>query len=895
MNLKRSFSTNILLTVCFVLVSNLSFSNLTLWDWYTYTNTDLGYSLELPNEPNYQDDYDSFIIYSYNDTNSKRVYSFFALDLRDRNEDSKPSEIVDNFTNNIVNNLNGELLDKKEIKYSGGLQYKILVKINEEKLMSAQFTLQNNILYYLSVEDLKDSVDNNNTKRFFNSLKVTSAKPMEVKEWLDFVSEKGAFSITIPEEPTDLSREYPNPLEEDGEPYYLYLYSAPDYKNDDNYLFRYNDQPLGYFMEDPAGGFESMQETLTARAELLSPPKTIFLDGNEGREYELLLDGKFHTICRIYLRGNRAYLLLKQKLNEKEKATTDDTFFNSFKFEPYKTPELTTLQPRGTNFEVLFFDDLKRVIDTVGYESTYLKNSNDYFALNEMSGGTYQFGYSDLKDYFKIASKDEFFETNIDALKSWNDSIIKQKNIKVGNEDGVEFHFQNEGTKVITKHQLWLQNKRLFLMTGYLSDEERDSKLTDSIFNSFKVISKEPAFDVFSSKTDAIFNDLGSKDSIVYHNALGAFDYYEFETTDLPKLYEALNYSYDSQEKTNLIKDKIAEQFSLVSDSKTLDVLKNLYTNESTNDDLKATILTIIPNLENDDALSVYKDLFLNNPPVNTENYTWGVVSPFTDSLNYAIENYKDFSTLIKHEKYRSDVLDVSLNILQDSTGHSSLVSDNMEKLFQYMESDLQKYLEEKDKDEYDYSMNSLIYSYLNFLNKSSYKNEFTDTFTSTLAKEKDNQWFSLQATTARIINNYPLDNAFIETQMDSLFSRFEIMEAYHKTNQFNKVPKKYIKPEEFAKLALYNYVGEDEGYPDAMTVVGKIKNEGDEYYAISFGYEYEEAEDEEYLAIVGPIKEISQKTPYERYKCYTEWDSVEKDWKTQTKNLIPSLIEYGY
>lgn len=888
----RSFTK--LLTLLFLLTANLTKAGLSDNDWYTYTDEATGFSLELPEAPNYSDDYDAFVMHSYNGPNSNRIYSFFSLDFRGMNKDSAPNDIMDSFITNIVNNLNGELLDKKRQKYGDGLRYKITVKLNSKKLMNAQFTLQNDILYYQSVEDDANEIDDTRTAHFFESVAIAAPKPKKETPWIDYKNTEGAFSLKLPGEPIDLSKAHPNPIDEDGEPYYLYMYNVQDLKKGDNYLFRYNDQPMGYYMEDPIGAFESIKDNFAGKASLIGEGKTIYLDGYEGREYELLIQDQYHSVCRIYIRGNRTYLLLQQKLNPTEKASTDNQFFSSFKFEAPNEEDLETLSPKNTNFEIQFPEDNILTIDSLGYESVYLRNSHDYFALNKLSGDVYQFGYSDLRDYFKIKSRKEFFETNVNSLLSWNDSILSQKDITINNKEALEFYIQNKHTKVTTRHQIWLENKRLFLLTGYLSKEAMNSELTNTIFSSYKEMSKEPEFDLFSSKTDLLLKDLKATDSITFQKAIGAFDYYIFEAEDLPKLYNAIEDTYASAENKQKVSHEILDELSITNDSTTLAFLKTLYLKPNTNDTIKAHILSTLVELPNSDKFKVFNNLLATAPPSNPENYSYGVTSPYRDSLSFAIENYKLLLSLNHNKSYRDDILEIFNSIVQNHPEHKSLVSENLDTLLEHTNSDLETYFEMKESDDYNYKTTSLMYSYLSLFNTIPHKTPSTDAFTKALINVEDNDWLSLRALTARIHCGFKVDSDDTEQKLDSLFSRYEMMEVYHKTNQFEKVPKKYTKPEAFAQLVLYNYLGEEETYPDNLDVLGKISKDDEVFYAIAYSYEDEE-DDNEYIGLVGPVTPISKDKPFKKYKSYTGYETLEKDWKSQALNLIPDLLQYGY
>lgn len=868
----------------------LSLSAKTYSQNYTYSNSDLGYSLVLPKEPNYSDEYSDFTIYSYNDGNSGKVYSFFALDLRENK--LEPKEQANNFITNIVKNLNGELLNKKEIKYRDGLKFETLVKINTKKQIRSQFTLQNKILYYLSVEDINENIDDKSIEAFFTSLKIAKPKALAEKEWITYTNEVGAFSLNIPVEPTEIPREVENPLEEDGEPYILHMYSSVDTKNDDNYLFRYNDQPIGYYLEDPISGFESVQNDFEGKSTLLSEPKIIYLDGYEGREFELLLQDKYHCICRIYYRGNRTYLLLKHKLVENKKVSSDDEFFTSFKLEPYQNTELVKFTPKNRPFSIQYFESTKPTTDSLDYDDVYVKNSNDFFATNTNTGGVYQFGFSDIQDYFKIKSKKEFYDTTIESLKAWNDTIIKQNQVLVNNKEASEFYIQNKRTKVISRHKLWLEDKSMFLITAYLSKEEMENELTETIFNSFQVTNDNEDFNYFSSKSEAILKDLKATDTIRFNRAFGALSYYEFDTSDLPNIYKAIKDTYRDSITTQRIKNSLAEELASINDSTTLDFIASIYKLETTSDDLKANLLTTIPYLTNENKLETYNELLFSSPPLDDENYTWSLFSPFRDSLDFAIEHQKEILSLIKHEKYRSTIL----NLFNDMAGNdSTVVTKQNDALLAYALDDLKLFIDSNAEEE-DYTYTSLTYAYLNLFKNQKLSKDIIDPYTLAIQNQEVNKWMQLNAIEARIYNNLPIEDKFLNEKLEDLYFRFEIMDGYHKTNAFNKIPKKYLKPEAFIELAMYNYISEDEESPDNVKVLGKFKKDNIEYYALSFSYLNEESSEKtEYLGIVESVKELAQDLPFERPKSFSNWDELEKDWKTQGINLIPDFIEYGY
>ena len=72
---------------------------------------------------------------------------------------------------------------------------------------------------------------------------------------------------------------------------------------------------------------------------------------------------------------------------------------------------------------------------------------------------------------------------------------------------------------------------------------------------------------------------------------------------------------------------------------------------------MKSAIVATIPDIKEDRALEVYKDLMQQSPPLTSTDYMWELMSPFRDSLQFTLNNLKLFKSLIEFEPYRSSIL----------------------------------------------------------------------------------------------------------------------------------------------------------------------------------------------------------------------------------------------
>lgn len=762
----------------------------------------------------------------------------------------------------------------------------------DKRTIGSTISEKNDILNFLTEELNQFLLDN----PMINQVHATPTKIISNDEksvkWKKHTNEKGAFSVKLPGDPVDISRDAPNPMDEEGEPYHLNMYTANDTKKNNLYLVRYNDMPNGYYLNDKQAGFSSIQDNLEGKAILVGEPKEIRIGAIEGREIEILVQGKYHAFMRIYIRGNRIYVLMAQKMNATDKISIDNEFFKSFKIEDYAYIEPIKYQPKPNDFEVSLFDNVKITTDTVGYESTSIKHSKNYYSINPSSGGLYQLNHGDLQDYVQIKDLKAFYDSHIQLYTEWNDSLISKKDITIDGKPGVTFILENKNTRIPERHQLWLDNNRLFVMTAYLSKEEQENPISDKIFNSFRYDStKEQPFDRTGPKTDLLLKDLHSLDSLTLQRALGAFDYYEFEQSDLPKLYQALKETYKDTLYASTIKEAIINVFESTHDDTTIKNLKTLYTTTFKNDDeMKAMIISTMPMIKEDSSIEVYKELLTKSPPTSIKDYGWQILAPIRDSIPFVVDNFELITSLMEHEMYRYSVLDLSTELTKVDSEKKDLVINHQADLLKFAIKDLDLYINSLNDSLVDsYNYTSLINAYLSLFNESAINSNITDDFTKKIIGLKDNNWLKNQAITARIKSNQSLDKPMVNRLIDSLFYRFEIMKAYHDTGQFDKVPDIYKQSEAFSELSLHFILSEDDYEPESFQIMGKIEKHGLLYYAYKVKYDEGEESLTSYITAVGPIKDVSAMTTLELYEIFTEWEQLDyANWEIQAEKLIP-------
>lgn len=865
--------------------------------WYTHEDDSLAYSVQIPNAPNINEKFGKLTVHGYSDINTKTNYMYMGLGV----EYEIPPEKIDAFMENMITNLiakrQGSVIAKTKLGIENQDGFYVTSTLPNDMIMKAKFILKNNHFYYFSAETTKEQIEENYIDRFFTSVNI---KGVDIKKksigWREFISKEGAFSIEIPTSAKDMSREAENPYDTNGEKFYLNLFLSTDAINKNNYLFRYNDQPLGYYIQDLEEAFEGTKASLTQKSTLVSEPKVIFLDGFEGREYELKLNDKYHSIVRVYLRGNRIYLLLKQKLSLTEKVSSNDPFFNNFRFLSYDEPSLETYTSPNKELNIKLFEKVLETLESREMDDTYLKDSYYYTSVNPNSGGLYQFSYSNLKPYVKIKSHKAFLKELQEAELTQTDSVLNERFI-LKEKDSVFEYLVSNNTKTKNIHQtlsrVWLSDNRLLIVKSIVNKDESKSDTFQNIYNSIQLKpSNDRPLDLFSSKAKKIIEDLKSTDSTTYHNALKTFIYYKFDKEELPIIDKALYSNFD-----DTIKLKLIQEYEYINDSTSIKTLEAFYNEGTTSDNLKTKVITIIPKITSSKSIDTYRNLVFKNPPKSTESYNYSILQPLRDSLDIAFKDYNKLVGLLKYSHYRDDVVSLSTRLYNSDLNAKDLVKNSEIKITKYLQEDYTKLKAElsDETDSRDYTFYNTVLAYLVHFKATNSQSKAVDEFSLQIINDTEikDKWLKLQAILLRLNNNFDVSETILNQYLKDLYYRFEIMEMFYNKDKFKNLIKSYTKEKAFAELSFFNYIAADYNAPSSVELLKKISKDKNNFYAVKFTYHSDDIENiESYIGVVGPIKNISQNNELTLFESHSNWENYNENWENHVDTLISDFLK---
>lgn len=711
--------------------------------------------------------------------------------------------------------------------------------------------------------------------------------------WLVYENTEGAFKVKFPSQPEEIKNEVANPSQPDYPPFLIKMYVASDEVAAINYLVKYNDYPAGMFLANKLMVFEALVKQLEEKGKIVGTPKVICKDGYEGRAIDVIIEGGYME-AQVYVRGNRVYLLLRQNMKGTEVAKYDG-FFDSFQFEkyvPYKgvvfshekfnvaMPEQPIVSPRvKTEDEV---------------NSSFMKDNRSYYAVNRNSGGVYSIEFGLMSKYFRIKNMDSVYKNILTKIKSANDSLYKSEDFIDGTTKGRVCYFANSLSGTDRKVKIWINNNHFYYQTAVSSREEISSPVVDEFFNSLKAGATDKTFNMALSKAALILTDLKSKDSTVYKEALGALNYYVFEKEDLPVIHTALGIKYEDDTSSYGVRNRLIGRLENLHDEHTVPLLKSLYQDKKNPDFLRGAVLTEIPRLDKN-SYDWYLDALVESAPLSLNEY-WQLTDPLRDSLSYTSKHIDKLLQLLNFDAYRPNILGLFSGMIseKDNAGYLQLLESKNQQISSKALQDVNQYV--ADIANAREGNASLIYRYLHILPKINLP-KLTDEFTSKIMPLDSLDYLQTSALATRIIAGLPVDQKLLSARLDSMDTRYDIMDAYNQVGKLESLPLKYRKHDEFAKLLFYNYLTEDSGDPDTLYLLGSVKDGAKVYYVFSFSFPPDEDEDvskdrKEFIGISGPFDGKVEKLDFEAYKSHSAFGLKEADWAAQAKALILEMNE---
>jgi len=861
-------------------------------NWPAYRDENEGYSINFPGTPiKYKTG--GITTFIYPDLANDTYYGIYTLQRGTSDKPAKSTEVITKFLSNIAEGKKNQILSRKSFDFNKMPCTEITMKTSTG-YSRMRMILTNNVFYVFYAGAKLNRLNLPYTNRFLNSFVSFPIVPKAPASWITYTNPTAAFSVKLPGQPQVITKEVPTNVQKNRYSLVLNMYVSSDSVNSKSYLVRYNDYPVGTFLKDKATLFNSIFADFKDKGKVISGPVDISKGDYDGREYVAILKGGFYTTIRLYARGNRVYLLLKEITQPDQKDMGNDVFFDSFQFTSFNEPSYYSFKDDSNRYQLQMVSKPRVLIDTASITnySSYLKNIVTYYSTDTNSGGLYGFEHSTIRPYFRISNTDSLYTRMIKGLVGYQDTLLKVDTITVDGVKGRELLTQKKATNDKSRVRILVSGDDVFYLVSHIDNSELFGKTSNTFYNSLKITNPNPSNTYLaSSKAAPILKGLEASDTTNYNNALGALSYYDFKPDEYPAVYEALQKNYPDDTLKTGARATLIKKLGDVRNDTTANFLVSLYPKLKGKDILKGSVLSIITAVDKKNGYDNYLKLLTTDPPINIKE-GYQAFNPLSDSLEFAAAHFDQILPLIKYPNLRSYVLRTAQQMANKKDDPYAIkLKANYSTLMAYAQADIDGYISIRDSSDNKYNFE--MYNYMQLIGQMK-NGELNNQLTNSYLTRDPKGLYVSDALIARIKNRLPNNQQLVNKYLDSLGSRYDLMEAFNKQNQLSLVPLKFRTQAEYAKLCLYQSISQDDyGSPTKITLLGSILKNGVVYYAFKFSLP-EEDDQNELIGLTGPYKPGSTKLNFEKYYAYTEYEAVKTNWRLQaTKMIKPLLDEY--
>lgn len=866
--------------------------------WETITDSINGYGLKQPISAQ-KFDMLNFSGFSgenaYIDFKSGANFFHFSIDMTDRDETFR-AEMADSFVENVKKSDSTAVISSGKVKRNEHQFSQVIVKSSGKRVSQFELLSKHGYFYIFGVE-YSPSIAKATAESFFNSIVINKPKVKETV-WKSYTDTKGAFTVQIPGEINDMSRVIPNPENPDGDPYEMTLFTIKDAKKKHNYLIRYNNFPIGYFLQDISDIYDGLLDQFKATGTTIIDEKKFEFEGHVAYDFNVMIQGKYQAIFRYISRGNRTYVLLAQSLVENETVTADNLLFNSFTFDPYSQTDFETIQNEHHKLSFLL---PKRNMEEENLETiyeSYYGDAIDYFGLNEDTGGSYSVYLSDLKKYFRVKEEDveALFDEYANQYKEYSDTIYTTEKGFYKKYPTKTYYLSSEKTPIIKKYKFLLIENQMTILGAYLGEKELDSDIANSFFSAIEIGDLKP-FDAYASKAKRILKDLESKDTLTRFQAKGALDYYTFEPSERKMLEKGLFKTYIQDTSYYGIKNMIIYNLGLVGDNASVSKLVSYYNSSKATNKNRLMTLSALPLIKTETAQNAYFKLLKTNPPIRTKEDPYPVLETVSDSVfNYKV--YGDSVLKLNHNPlFRDHVVNYWREVIRQDSTAIDYLKNKKDMVFEYFESDARTLIDTSVTEKPLYLTNDgIMADYISLMSELDMDTKKTKTVIEELLAVADKRSWYTYRIYDYYINHTEIPNAAtVAILLEDLYYRFEAMELLISAGKSDLIPKDYFKPTSFGKLSLYYRIGEYHGYPDEMEYQETIMYEEEAYDVYIASVKDTSEEEEEVKAkYLGAVKKgAADLKDFKLLETYYSYDLMtDEPIKDQVFSLIKSSKE---
>lgn len=569
-----------------------------------------------------------------------------------------------------------KLVSKKAITHQGvkGGEFKYAADDNNFSLWRI-FVRENAVQIFVVFREF-DDFSSPNIQQFYDSIQFF--KPKKPKIDLEkYTSIAGGYTVEMPGG-ADYRRVLKKEEEYKQRPSYIHQYLVTNKSTGVYYLMQHSLLTVGTKVNSDQKLLENSFKNLSAKWE--QPDKKgqpITYQGLNGLAGDFEV-GKDKIQLRLFLRGNRLYLMIIGCPKISDLATFSNEFFNSFNLLSYQQSKLTPSALTAVETKMAFpdatiFEEFKPD-EEEGYPTV---NEWTFFTMDSLNGYNYIVNVYDFPTYFEVEDTTAFYDnyrTRLAAIEGLESLVDTTFN----GGKAWYLRYSSDLHSGVTHSLMFLEGFRVF-ETNLYAPTGRDDASAWRFFNSFQPIKDYENNYFFLDRSETLLANLQSRDTVVQLTAKEGIDRYSLSTKNLPTIYQILEkeYPYDTLQETT-IHDLMFQELLYTSDQTTLPFLAQLYTQKAKQPATQIAILQTLGKLKTKAAYDLYFKLILDFGQKEFEGYIYNpMIAPLRDTLELTAKYYPQIMQLRQNEALRYYGYNLIFNGLQNDALDPQKVAKN--------------------------------------------------------------------------------------------------------------------------------------------------------------------------------------------------------------------------
>ena len=867
--------------------------------WEQFDDSLRGFSVNVPFKPmNYEKFGGALDMKICMDFIQGPYYYFYGVPTAMAGLEEGNDDFIDILANRFEEMVSGQVVSKKSINYRGVRGAEITIKTHIGFEYKTKVFLVNKHMYLLMVGNTKKDYNSEDATQFYNSLRFYQPEIIksEASDWKEYKIDLGAFSVKLPAEPNYQKMEAQNPNSKDGEEYSIHMYYGLDILDERIYFIQWYDLPSGYIYENDSDVFQQFFTSLIGEDFVFDPSKMDAVSklGSYGYESPQIIENRgIKFKFQVFLRGNRTYLLMAQIKGQEEQNDDIDAFFSSFKTIPfirgkYARHSVKLLETNLPDNPSFIEEDNIYPYFSDGFESS------TYSCIDKNCGVSYVVVETEYPKYYRIHHADSFLLELRTSIMAYGDKLIDSSAGRTKqNYSFVAGVIKSEYSSNRTRFMLILNENRVYELYAYVTEEMQTDSLVDLVFNQVEMDDFVAEFDMFTSKSSLIFSDLMSSDSSTFANANTAFDYYEFDSTDLNLLHSALSNVYpDSAETYNGAKQNIIYELSILHNDSTLFYVLDCYKKDF--------------HLHGGDLLGLMNKLSKNNPAIlfdqlkehlPDELYFYEareILNPIVDSSLFCVNNFDDILLVSNQKQYLQNSF---LFLFFDNWADLSLNEDQQKILASYGDKWFDIALDSINnypKDSWQvYNFTSLLSNIIKVYSKlpnTNYK------LLKSKLKGLDFEEIRSALIHYKLGHELKISNKEWKESLEDEYYGFELISEISTQQMLHLVPASYKTPDHIAKMTLIDYFSYDDYFPYAMEYAETRTISIDDKEVVFYIFDCSwEGDSEKFISISGAFDIQEKNIDLENYWVDNDYIGFteQKDREISIQKLLKSAKKY--